>query len=107
MGASSSSFQHELGEHPWHAEYMIFVDISPFDVYITIFKNFMEAQYIENGFKCSPYFPTKTITRRKKVGNFKLDTSININEKCVKNGYSIKIANNMDNIGNFINKSIN
>jgi len=67
LGASSPSFQHELGEHQWHAEYMIFVDISPFDVYITIFKNFTETQYIENGFKRDPYFPTKTITRRKKL----------------------------------------
>ncbi len=44
LGAASPSFQHELGEHPWNAEYMIFVDISPFDVYITIFKNFSEMQ---------------------------------------------------------------
>ena len=25
----NASFQHELGEKPWHAEYMCFIDISP------------------------------------------------------------------------------
>ena len=104
---SSPSFQHELGEQPWIPNYMIFIDISPEIVYITIFKNFSEEQYKENGFKCYPFFPTKTITRRKGIGNFKLDTSIIINNKCVKNGYSIIIKNdNINEIGKFINKMI-
>ena len=91
---SSPSFQHELGEHPWISNYMIFIDISPEIVYITIFKNFSEEQYKKKGFKCNPFFPTKSITQRKGEGNFKLDTSIKINNECVKNLYSIIIKNN-------------
>jgi len=103
----SPSFQHELGEYPWISNYMIFIDISPEIAYITIFKNFSEEQYKENGFKCNPFFPTKSITRRKGEGNFKLDTSIKINNECVKNGYSIIIKNdNINEIGKFINKMI-
>ena len=104
---SSPSFQHELGEYPWISNYIIFIDISPEIVYITIFKNFLEEQYKECGFKCNPFFPTKSITRRKGEGNFKLDTSIKINNECVKNGYSIIIKNdNINEIGKFINKII-
>ena len=108
VGASYTSFQHELGEHPWNTDYIIFVDITPKDVYLTIFKNFTEEQYKQKEeFKCEPYFPTKSITQRKGIGNFKLDTTIKINEICVKNGYSIKIKNdNIKEIGEFINKTI-
>jgi hypothetical protein len=106
LGSSSPSFQHELGETPWNTDYIIFIDISPTDVYITIFKNFTEEEYVKK-IKCDPYFPTKSISRRKGGGNFKLDTSIKINENCVKNGYSIKIKdNNINEIGLFINKMI-
>jgi hypothetical protein len=104
---SSPSFQHELGEYPWISNYMIFIDISPEIVFITIFKNFSEEQYKDKEFKCKPFFPTKKITRRKGEGNFKLDTSIKINNECVKNGYSIIIKNdNIQEIGTFINKII-
>lgn len=107
LGSTSPSFQHELGEHPWNADYMIFVDISPINVYVTIFKNFTEEQYKKKGFKCAPYFPTKSITQRKGMGNFKLDTSININEICINNGFSINLKNvNIKEIGEFINKTI-
>ena len=107
LGSTSPSFQHELGENPWHANYIIFVDISPINVYIIIFKNFTEEQYKKKEFKCEPYFPTKSITQRKGVGNFKLDTSININEICIKNGFSIKLkSDNLKEIGEFINKTI-
>jgi hypothetical protein len=107
MGSASQTFQHELGEHPWISNYIIFIDISPNNAYITIFKNFSEKQYKEKGFKCIPVFPTKSITRRKGEGNFKLDTSIKINNQCVKNKYSIIITNdNITEIGSFINKSI-
>ena len=85
LGSSGSSFQHELGELPWKAKYMIFLDISPEKMYITVFKNFSEEFYKKSGLdntnKCCPYFPTKSITWRKQKGAFKLDTSININEK--------------------------
>lgn len=103
---TSPSFQHELGEHPWNSDYMIFIDISPNDIYITIFKNFSEHSYTEKDFLCVPYFPTKTVTRRKGTGNFKLDTTVKINEECVKNGYSIKFRNNINEIKDFINRTI-
>lgn len=85
LGSDGNSFQHELGEVPWKAEFIIFLDISPDKFYITIFKNFSEEFYQKSGIdssnKCSPYFPTKSITWRKQKGAFKLDTTININEK--------------------------
>lgn len=85
LGCDGKSFQHELGETPWKADFMIFLDIAPTKMYITIFPNFSEEFYkksgTDNSNKCSPYFPTKSITWRKQKGAFKLDTSININEK--------------------------
>lgn len=85
LGSSGNSFQHELGEVPWKAKYMIFLDIAPKKMYITVFPNFTEEFYKKSGVdssnKCSPYFPTKSVTWRKQKGAFKLDTSININEK--------------------------
>lgn len=108
LSSTGMSFQHEMGEKPWLSNFIIFIDISPNDVYITIFKNFTEEDYKNDEFKCVPYFPTKSITRRKDIGAYKLDTSIKINELCVKNGYSIKIKeNNLTDIGEFINKTIN
>ena len=54
-------------------------------MYITIFPNFTEEFYkksgIDSSIKCSPYFPTRSVTWRKLKGAFKLCTSININEK--------------------------
>jgi hypothetical protein len=85
---------------------MIFIDISPNDIYITIFKNFSEQSYTGKDFLCVPYFPTKTVTRRKGIGNFKLDTTVKINEECVKNGYSIKFKDNINEIKDFINRTI-
>jgi len=85
LGSSGNSFQLELGEVPWKAEFMIFLDIAPKKIYITIFKNFTREFYEKSGrdcgIKCEPYFPTKSITWRKQKGAFKLDTSMNINEK--------------------------
>jgi hypothetical protein len=85
LGSSGSSFQHELGEVPWAAEFMIFLDIAPEKMYITIFPNFTEEFYKTSGcdssVKCSPYFPTKSICWRKLKGAFKLDTTVAINNK--------------------------
>jgi hypothetical protein len=101
LGSSGSSFQHELGEVPWNADYMIFLDISPNKMYITIFKNFTEEFYKKSGTdssnKCIPYFPTKSITWRKQKGAFKLDTTIAINEK---NKYTFIIDESMSIIDN-------
>ena len=63
---------------------MIFLDIAPEKMYLTIFPNFTEEFYKNSGrdssIKCEPYFPTKSITWRKKIGAFKLDTTVKINE---------------------------
>ena len=85
QGSSCSTFQHELGETPWKADYIAFIDISPNKFYITLFPNFSEEFYKKSGenskIKCDPIFPTKSITWRKKTGAFKLDTTITINQK--------------------------
>jgi len=101
------TFQHELGENPWRSDYMIFVDVSPIDIYITIFKNFKEEEY-KMCKKCIPYFPSKSFCWRKKSGAFKFDTSIKLNEESIKNGYTIKVTSktSIKDIGLFIDKSI-
>ena len=106
QGSTSSSFQHELGEVPWKAAYMIFVDISPDCIYLTIFKNFDEATY-KSGKKV-PYFPTKSVTWRKKTGAFKLDTTVKINKQSIEEGNAIKITATTPNedIASFIKKLI-
>jgi hypothetical protein len=85
LGSNNTSFQHELGECPWVADFMIFLDIAPEKMYLTIFKNFTEDFYKGSGCnsskKCVPYFPTKSICWRKQKGAFKLDTTVTINKK--------------------------
>ena len=90
-GSTFPTFQHELGENPWKSEIMLFIDIAPDCIYITIFNNFTEDFY-KSGNKCIPYFPTKSITWRKGSGAFKLDTTIKINEENIINGYTFKIT---------------
>lgn len=104
--SNSDNFQHELGEKPWNSDFMIFLDISPKCIYLTIFKNFTEEFY-KSGSKCEP-FPTRKVTWRKKSGAFKLDTSVKINEESIKLGNTIKITQDTDStdIGNFINSKI-
>lgn len=89
-GSNTPNFQHELGETPWKPEFMIFIDVSPNCVYLTIFKNFNEDFY-KSAKKCDPYFPTKSITWRKGCGAFKLDTSIKINETNIIKKNTFKI----------------
>tara|TARA_Y100000389_G_scaffold204528_1_gene257724 strand:+ start:84 stop:647 length:564 start_codon:yes stop_codon:yes gene_type:complete len=102
LGSNCSTFQHELGEKPWMADYMIFLDIAPKKFYITIFTNFNEEFYKNSGcnssIKCRPYFPTKSITWRKQKGAFKLDTTVNINEK---NKNTFMIDNSMTDFAGF------
>jgi hypothetical protein len=103
QGSSSPTFQHELGEVPWKgSKYMIFIDISPECIYITIFANFSENTYKSK--EKLPCFPTKAITWRKEKGAFKLDTTVKINEANVENGYALKItpATSNDTIAAFI-----
>ena len=113
QGKFNGSFQHELGECPWNADYMIFFDIAPESCFLTIFKNYTESEYkmigkTNSGLKCEKYFPTKTITWRKNKGCFKLDTTYKINEKSVKLGHSIHITNetSLNDVGKFIENAI-
>jgi hypothetical protein len=101
------SFQHELGEFPWHADYMTFIDVDPTCVYMTIFRNFTEQQYKEC-VRCEPYFPTRSFCWRKKSGAFKLDTTPKLNEQSILNGYTIKITEDttFNTIGDFIRRII-
>lgn len=94
-GSNSPSFQHELGETPWKSEFMVFIDVAPECIYLTIIKNFGEEFY-KSGVKCEPYFPTKSITWRKGTGAFKLDTTIKINEENIIKGYTFKIGDNVN-----------
>lgn len=105
LGSTGDSFQHELGEVPWRADYMIFLDITPYGrMYITIFENFTEDFYKKSGtdntIKCTPYFPTKSITWRKQKGAFKLDTTCKINDRN-KNNYTFIIDENTTDYSNF------
>jgi hypothetical protein len=102
-GCNNPNFQHELGETPWKTDFMIFIDIAPYCIYLTIFKNFTEEFY-KSGKKCVPYFPTKSVTWRKGSGAFKLDTSIKINEENIIQGNTCKITNELtiDKLRDFI-----
>tara|TARA_B110000967_G_scaffold171924_1_gene182686 strand:- start:89 stop:979 length:891 start_codon:yes stop_codon:yes gene_type:complete len=110
---NANNFQHELAEFAWKAKYMCFIDICANDcIYITLFKNWTEEFYkksgLDNSCKCVPYFPTRSICWRKKEGNYKLDTTIKINENNVKEGYTLKITENttfMD-VKEYIDKTI-
>jgi hypothetical protein len=104
----NKEFQHELAEDPWKADYLVFIDIAPECFYLTIIPNFSEELY-KSGNKCKPFFPTKKITRRKDKGNFKFDTSPNLNEQSVTKGNAIKITEttSVEDIASFINIVIN
>ncbi len=106
-GCSGSSFQHELGEKPWLSDYLIFIDVDPGYIYLTILKNFDEDHY-KSGNKCTPFFPTKSVTWRKKSGAFKLDTTSKINESNIAKKYTFKVTDQtkISEIGEFINQSI-
>lgn len=90
----SMTFQHELGEKPWLAKYMIFIDIAPNCFFITIFQNFTEEHY-KSGNKCPHVFTTRKVTRRKKSkdglhgGAFKLDTSFKLCSTYAKQGNTL------------------
>jgi hypothetical protein len=101
----SGTFQHELGEHPWKSNYLVFVDITPESFFLTILKNFTESHYKCKGSKCAPHFPNKTITRRKEQGNFKFDTSVKLNRKSSAT-IEITKTTTMSELGEFINTLI-
>ena len=106
---NTMSFQHELGERPWAAEFMCFVDIAPNKFYLSIFPNFSEEKY-KSCSKCEPYFPTRSFCWRKKQGCFKLDTTESINDTQSKLSENFTLAWNRDiemrMIGEFINRIV-
>jgi len=81
-GSSGDSFQHELGETPWGSEYVLFLDVAPDKLYLTLYGNWKEEFYKESGrdskVKCIPYFPSLSICWRKQKGAFKLTTTTKI-----------------------------
>ena len=105
----SGIFQHELGEHPWKSNYIIFIDFTPLNIYLTIIPNFTQEYYQTTKRKALPHF-NKSITRRKEgsqdnSGNYKLS----INEKDLdicKNTIKINQDTEIDNIKEFINTII-
>lgn len=107
QGSTYGSFQHELGEMPWNANYMLFIDIAPYCIYLTIFENFTEEEY-KSGNKCPRCFPSKSVTWRKGKGAFKLDTTVSINENNIVAGNTIKINQDtpFEEIKKFINDRI-
>lgn len=106
---SIMSFQHELGETPWTAEFMCFIDIAPNKFYLSIFPNFSEEKY-KSCSKCEPYFPTRSFCWRKKSGCFKLDTTESINDTQSKLTENFTLAWNpdveMSAISAFINRIV-
>ena len=51
-GGSNMSFQHELGEYPWHADYMAFIDVDPICVYMTIYGHIHSKMCILDVWTC-------------------------------------------------------
>lgn len=103
-----NSFQHELGETPWNSNYMVFIDITPNNYYLTIFENFSKEEY-KKCCKCVPYFPTRSFCWRKHTGCFKFNTTLKLNEtQSLKQKNTIKIDERVDilDIKKFINKII-
>jgi hypothetical protein len=111
----NTSFQHELGEKPWHAEYMLFIDIGPDHWWIHLFPNFSEEFYrnsaANNSIKCIEWgFPTKSITQRKGVGAFKFDTDKKLNEKAAEkiggNTFCVTAPKTQEALADFIHRII-
>lgn len=105
----SASFQHELGEKPWHADFMLFVDVAPTNFYITVFPNMTEDEYKLKGFKCK-FFPTRSVCWRKEKGAFKLDTTValNITQAAVPDAHTLiwSPETSTSSIADFINRII-
>jgi hypothetical protein len=76
----SKQFGHDLGPTPWETDFMIFLDISPSMVFISIFPNFSEAFYRKSAsdpsFKCEPVFSTTSFSHQKRKGSFSISLGI-------------------------------
>lgn len=97
QGASTQSFQHELGEKPEKSDLMLFLDISPTHMDMTLFPNYSREFYVESGNENvkTKHFPTKSVTWRKRCGAFKLDTTVAINNINVENNTAFRIDSSM------------
>ena len=110
------TFQHELGEKSWHADFMLWIDIAPDKWWIHLLPNFSEEFYRESGkkgskLKCKDWgFPTKKITHRKELGTFKFDTTEKLNETASKKngGYTFCVTHPQtdETLAQFINRII-
>ena len=113
---STMTFQHELGEKPWLANYMLFLDIAPNKWWIHLLPNLSQEFYHLSGKKesknkCDTWgFPTKKITHRKEVGAFKFDTTEKLNEAATKKkgGYTFCVTHpeGDETLAEFINRII-
>ncbi|MAI67953.1 MAG: hypothetical protein CMJ26_08790 [Phycisphaerae bacterium] len=93
QGNHSPSFQHELGATPWGADYLAFLDISPTEVYLTLFPNIDEPTYTSSNPRF-PLYPNKSITHRAQgAGHYKFDTNVAINNIKVASGNTLRITN--------------
>tara|TARA_X000001036_G_scaffold355684_1_gene337555 strand:+ start:2384 stop:2974 length:591 start_codon:yes stop_codon:yes gene_type:complete len=95
QGNCSPSFQHELGATPWEADYLAFLDITPTEVYLSLFPNIDEATYTSpKRYRRFPLYPKKNITHRAKdAGHYKFDTTLAINNINVASGNTLRITN--------------
>jgi len=96
----NKTFQHELGEFPWKSDYLLFVDITPKNIFIIIMKNFTQEFYLyDSNRKALPYFKNK-ITRRKDKGNFKF--TLSLKQICKKKDFILRIPLTFDINNNII-----
>lgn len=110
MGTSSPSFQHELGECPWNADYLLFLDIAPEQFFISVIPNWSENDYKTEKKKWVPFFPTKSCCHRKGIGAFKFDTTLKINQKqsqvCEPHTYTWTPESSFEDLATFLNRII-
>tara|TARA_B100001758_G_scaffold247910_1_gene268431 strand:+ start:5507 stop:6352 length:846 start_codon:yes stop_codon:yes gene_type:complete len=112
----AASCQHELGEIPWNAEFMCFLDVGPSTCHLHILPNYPEDFYRKSGqtgskLKCHEWgFPTKKITHRKNCGAYKFDTTEKLNKTASKKhpGYTFCITHpeGDETLAQFINRII-
>ena len=68
-------FQHDMSQKPWLADLVVFIDITPHNIYMTMYENFTEDEYKSEN-QCLRVFQNKKITWREGEGKFKIDTSL-------------------------------
>jgi hypothetical protein len=102
---NNKTFQHELSNYPWIVNNMIFVDIKPNNMLITIIPAFTKEE-CQTGIK-TKILPTKKITKRKE-GFYKFDFSKLTINTLIKNGYTIDYDSiPKDNFNNVLTRFFN